>query len=289
MSNKMIQSETAGSGLPSQRVRKPLHLTEPRQVKQAIEETSEDTLEGAASDEDQNTQTPDPDDNTDWKKRADDRQTYINKLKEDLKAKDDALAKKAKELEDAQKIKKVLPLTEEEEDELGQSFPQWSKLAETKANKATDALREELMKDINVLNLQLAEYKKKDARTALKKYHPDFEKYDDGGEHFEAFKEWYLEQPTGVQNLVKSENILEVAKALDMFKKDVGIRSRSKKEKDLEASQSVSIDTPPKPEGSSKRTWKRSEIRALSKNLEEYAKHQEDINVAMREGRIIND
>ena len=115
--------------------------------------------------------------------------------------------------------------------------------------------------------------------------HPDFEDIRNSDD----FHGWAKEQPKSIQDWVynNADDADLASRALDLFKKDIGMdvapkKSRSKQSKksaaDMVSTKTTSVE--PKQE----KIWTEREIAKMS--MAEFDKHEAEISQAMQEGRI---
>jgi hypothetical protein len=267
----------------SDRQRSPLSLTNPS-TKQDEAATSATHSQAPSS---QATPKTDPAQTVNWEKRYGDLRADTEKrtaeLVEQLRLAHDAQAEKDRQLQEARTVKRVLPLNDEELKALQESFPEWNKLATTQAIKIAEEELAPVKKEMDDLRKQLKEQKTKEAKEWLSKIHPDWQKFQTDDE----FKVWYLEQPQGIKSLIDSDNVHEVSRGLDLYKKEKNINTKTKKDIELEASMGARVDSPLNPEAPLVKLWKRSEIKKMT--AREYEKNAVEINKAQSEGRILDE
>jgi hypothetical protein len=254
----------------------PVNLVDPRT---GAQENPTDTPSNAP---DPATQNKDPKGDETWEKRYADLRSYTDKrldaLVEQNKTLLEKLAEKDREITQVKSAKRELPASEDELKEFSESYPVWDRIIEAKAMKLSQGEVDALRAEVEALRTQLKEEKTEKAKAKLKDLHPDWEKL----EKDPVFNSWFAEQPEGVKNLIRSSDIYEIARGLDLFKKEIGIKT--KRERDLEASLAVKADAGVVPEENKPKIWTTSEIKKLSPR--EYEKLADEINKAMREGRI---
>ena len=271
------QGESLGyAAVPSRHYFTPVNLVDPRTGKQ---ETPTDTPSAAP---DPATQNKDPKGEETWEKRHADYRSWTDKridaLVEQNKTLLENLAAKDREIHQVKSAKRELPASEDELKEFSESYPVWDRVIEAKAMKLSQGEVDALRSEVEALRNQLKDEKTEKAKAKLKDLHPDWEKL----EKDPVFNSWFAEQPEGVKNLIRSSDIYEIARGLDLFKKEAGFKS--KKERDLEASLAVKTEATVVPEENKPKIWTTSEIKKMP--TREYEKYQEEINKARLEGRI---
>ena len=124
------------------------------------------------------------------------------------------------------------------------------------------------------------------AEQRLMDKHPDFEDIKNSDD----FHDWAKEQPESIQNWIynNADDSDLASRALDLFKKDIGIeptKTKSSSNKptkgsaaDMVSTKTTSVDT------QQERVWSEKEIAAMS--MAEYDKYESAISEAWQEGRI---
>jgi hypothetical protein len=127
---------------------------------------------------------------------------------------------------------------------------------------------------------------RQDAEKRLMNRHPDFEDIRNSDD----FHEWAKEQHSSIQAWIYDNNDDAdlASRALDLFKKDLGIdvpkaKSSSKKPTRQSAADMVSTKTT-SVEPNSEKVWSEREIASMS--MAEFDKYEQEISDAMQEGRI---
>tara|TARA_R100000654_G_scaffold26160_2_gene49683 strand:- start:606 stop:995 length:390 start_codon:yes stop_codon:yes gene_type:complete len=123
------------------------------------------------------------------------------------------------------------------------------------------------------------------AEERLMEKHPDFNDIRNSDD----FHAWAKEQPQSIQDWIydNSDNPDLASRALDLFKKDVGIEAEPKKttsKKTKSAADMVSTKTT-SVEPKSEKVWSEREIAAMS--MDEFDKYESEISEAMQQGRIV--
>ncbi len=217
-------------------------------------------------------------------KRLNDRTSFYDKRLAEMSEHTKSLVEKLAEVEAENKAlktaKKPLPASDDELREFAELHPDWARIIEAKAMQVAQTELEIAKEKAEKREKQLQDIKAKEAKDKLRQLHPDFETL----EHDAQFKQWYSQQPKGVQNLIVSSDIYECSRGLDLYKKEMGIKT--KKEKDLDASMSVNVSAPAvNTEENKPKVWTTSEIKKL--NPRQYEKVAEEIAKALREGRVV--
>lgn len=234
-----------------------------------------------------NSQQPSQPDNTDWKKRYADLQSHSDKkvaeVNKILAAKDQELAETKKQLQQQAQGKKSYPVSEQELEQWVKEFPPLKGIIETIALKAIDARGDEIrdeFKKVEELTNELASEK---GRAELLKIHPDANEI----EHDPRFAQWFNEQESEIQQLVISKLPKKIAKAITLFKKDLGIVTKTAEDLQREASRAIDIGHTPVDVPQEQKTWYESEVAKMS--ITQYARLEGQIEKARKEGRFVYD
>ena len=214
-----------------------------------------------------------------FKKRYDDLKRHydstVNKHKDDIE-------KLKRQLEEnADKIN--LPKTKEEVDAWKAKYPDVYDIIETIAYTKADEKSKKLQSDLKELETQQASVQRDRAEVELAKLHPDFNDIRED----EKFHEWVAKQDSTIQGWLydNTSNAKLAARAIDLYKMDTGY-GKKKTNKSLEASKSVTSTSKREVDTSNKKMWKISEIAKMKP--QQFAKYEKDIDLARKEGRIVN-
>jgi hypothetical protein len=219
-----------------------------------------------------------------FKKRYSDLRRHQQKQAEEFKTE---LAALKTQLESATKKEMKLPKSDEDIESWASEYPDVAAIVETiamkKAKEQSSAL-EERLKAID--ELQTSATKEK-AEAALMQLHPDFDEIRDSDE----FHTWADEQPKWVQDaLYENDNdARSAARAIDLYKADMGIGKSTKGKNDKGAAEAVAPKNKrSKPQSDEASTYLReSQIEQMS--AQEYEKHADEIMDAIRSGKFIYD
>jgi hypothetical protein len=131
------------------------------------------------------------------------------------------------------------------------------------------------------------EAQREKAEAELMQVHPDFEEIRDT----DNFHNWVEEQPKWVQDALydNDTDAKSAARAIDLYKADMGISSKKKSSKDKDAATAIgSRSERSKPEGDETKAYmKESAVAKMS--AQEYEKRQEEIAEAIRTGKFVYD
>ena len=214
-----------------------------------------------------------------FKKRYDDLKRHYDSTVN--KHKDDVEKLKRQLEENADKIN--LPKTKEEVDAWKAKYPDVYDIIETIAYTKADEKSKKLQSDLKELETQQASVQRDKAEVELAKLHPDFNDIRED----EKFHEWVAKQDSTIQGWLydNTSNAKLAARAIDLYKMDTGY-GKKKTNKSLEASKSVTSTSKREVDTSNKKMWKISEIAKLKP--QQFAKYEKDIDLARKEGRIVN-
>ena len=219
-----------------------------------------------------------------FKKRYSDLRRHQQKQAEEFKAE---LAAMKSQLEKATTKEMKLPKSDEDIEQWAADYPDVAAIVETiamkKAAEQSTAL-EERMKAID--EMQTSATKEK-AEAALMQMHPDFDEIRDSDD----FHNWAEEQPKWVQDALydNDNDARSAARAIDLYKADMGIAANKKSKSNKDAAKSVTAkNTRNKPQEDESSTYLReSQVDKMS--AQEYEKHADEIMDAIRSGKFIYD
>ena len=219
-----------------------------------------------------------------FKKRYSDLRRHQQKQAEEFKAE---LAAMKSQLEKATKKEMKLPKSDEDIETWAAEYPDVAAIVETiamkKAAEQSTAL-EERMKAID--DMQTSATKEK-AEAALMQMHPDFDEIRDSDD----FHNWAEEQPKWIQDALydNDNDARSAARAIDLYKADMGIAEAKKSKPSKDAAKSVTTkNTRNKPQEDASSTYLReSQVDKMS--VQEYEKHSDEIMEAIRSGKFIYD
>ena len=214
-----------------------------------------------------------------FKKRYDDLKRHydstVNKHKDDIE-------KLKRQLEEnANKIN--LPKTKEEVDAWKAKYPDVYDIIETIAYTKADEKAKKVESNLKELESQQLAVQRDRAEVELAKSHPDYNEIRED----EKFHEWVAKQDSTIQGWLyeNTTNAKLAARAIDLYKMDTGY-GKKKTAKSLEASKSVTSTSKREVDTSNKKVWKISEIAKMKP--QQFAKYEKDIDLARKEGRIVN-
>ena len=180
----------------------------------------------------------------------------------------------------------IPPKSKDELESWRKEYPDVYEMVETIAMNKADSRTQEMETKYQNLQVQQEEIVKEKAEVELLKLHPDFSDIrakDD-------FHEWATKQDPVIQDWLyeNTSNANLAGRAIDLYKMDKGLGKYSKKEEqDVKKEAAKAVSKTRKAEASDapiKKIWSNAEIAKM--NVREYAKHEEEIDKAVKEGRI---
>ena len=213
-----------------------------------------------------------------FKKRYDDLKRHydetVNKHKDEL-----LKLKKEKEAIASKPIFK----SKEELEEWRRDYPDMYDSVMQMTTEATMKAKQEMQEELLQIKKQQTSLARDRAEVELAKKHPDFKDIRDSSD----FHDWASVQDSTVQSWLydNTDNPKSAARAIDLYKYDRGLSTKkvnydAKKEAAKAVSKTKVSETP-----SEKKTWKWAEIQKMKPDV--YAKFEEEIDKAHREGRIV--
>ena len=251
--------------------------------KELLDEEADATATGSEDTSDQEA-TPDEERPVDaeekvFKKRYDDLKRHYDSTVN--KHKDEVSSLKTQLDDHADKIQ--LPKSKEEIEAWRSKYPDVYDVIETIAYTKADEKSKKMEANLKDLETEQVKVKKEKAEIELAKIHPD---YNDLRKN-ESFHKWVEEQDSQIKSWLydNDTNAKLAARAIDLYKVDSGT-SKKKADNTLEASKSVTSTSKKEVDVSNKKIWKLSEISKMKPN--QFTKFEKEIDLARKEGRIVN-
>lgn len=218
-----------------------------------------------------------------FKKRYGDLRRHMS---EKEKANEERIKALEAQLQSASNKELVLPKSDADIEAWAKQYPDVAAIVEAIADKKAKERSSDLdsrLKEFETIRAQTAREK---AEAQLMRVHPDFLdiRNDD------AFHEWAEEQPKMVQDALydNMDDVKAVARVIDLYKADKGIKTTKASSDDKAAASSVRSRSSPAPEADETKSYLReSAVNAMS--AAEFEKHSDEIQKAMREGKFIYD
>ena len=221
---------------------------------------------------------------TNYKKRYDDLKKHYDQKLSEFKRTEQELRDQAKEAEPQYQA----PKTQEDLDRFRTEYPDLYDTVETVAHMRSQQEVEALRSRFSVIEQREAEIAAREAESALQERHPDFDQIrgDD------SFHEWAQEQPDQIQDWIYNNpnDVTLAVKALDLYKLETGKGQGSRKRRsgnrqpqggsaaDMVSTKTTNVDA------KEAKIWTESEIAKMS--LDQFDRHEEEIKIAMEEGRV---
>lgn len=190
------------------------------------------------------------------------------------------------QLEDATKQEIKLPKSDEDIDAWANKYPDVAAIVETIAIKKAKEQSKQLETRVRELDEMQSNVHREKAEAQLLSFHPDFNEIKETDE----FHEWADEQPKWVQDaLYENETDAKAAaRAIDLYKSDIGLRSKNKKNTSKDAAKSVmSRPSKSRPTINAEGMIKESDVNTMS--AAEYEQNADAIMEAIRSGKFIYD
>ena len=268
--------------------RKPWHKQERKQTPSAAEslyyEEDNDTKPQQQKATRKKAPSSEDEPSTNYKKRYDDLKKHYDQKLSEFKRTEQELRDQAKEAEPQYQA----PKTQEDLDRFRTEYPDLYDTVETVAHMRSQQEVEALRSKLSVIEQREAEIVAREAESALQERHPDFDEIrgDD------SFHEWAQEQPNQIQDWIYNNpnDVTLAVKALDLYKLETGKGQGSRKRRsgnrqpqggsaaDMVSTKTTNVDA------KEAKIWTESEIAKMS--LDQFDRHEEEIKIAMEEGRV---
>jgi len=215
-----------------------------------------------------------------YKKRYDDLKTHYDSRLNEFKAREQELIQEAVSNRPEYKA----PKSAEELEKFKNEYPDVYEVVESVAHMQSENQVAELQTRLDAMQGRETEILKREAEKDLRETHPDFDEIRNSDD----FQDWADLQPESIKDWIfnNPSDANLASRALDLFKKDIGLeqpKSNSKQTKqsaaDMISTKTTSVDT------NQQRVWSEREIAAMS--VAEFDKYESEISDAMQEGRII--
>jgi len=217
----------------------------------------------------------------DYKKRYDDLKKHYDSKLNEFKSREQELLEEAANSRPSY----VAPKSPEELEKFREEYPDVYEVVETVSHLQSEEKSKDLREKLEKLQTREQELLRKDAEKRLMDKHPDFEDIRNSDD----FHGWAKEQPKSIQDWVynNADDADLASRALDLFKKDIGMdvapkKSNSKQSKKSAADMVSTKTTSVEPQQT--KVWTEREIAKMS--MAEFDKHEAEISQAMQEGRI---
>ena len=258
-----------------------VYFEEPKNRLFESDDINEVEAEGSVNTKELESKKETPYKKPDYKKRYDDLKKHYDSKLNEFKSREQELLDEATSNRPAYKA----PKSPEELEKFRAEYPDVYEVVETVAHMESESKAKVLEERLSKLQERENKMLREQAEKRLMKRHPDFEEIKNSDD----FHSWAKEQPSDIQKWIyENANDADLAsRALDLFKKDIGMdvapkKSNSKQSKksaaDMVSTKTTSVE--PKQE----KVWTEREIAKMS--MAEFDKHEAEISTAMQEGRI---
>jgi len=180
----------------------------------------------------------------------------------------------------------VPPKSKEELESWRKEYPDVYEMVETIAMNKADTRAKEMETKYQNLQVQQEQINREKAEVELLQEHPDYKDIRSKDE----FHDWAAKQDPVIQGWLyeNASNASLAGRAIDLYKMDKGVSKLSKKQETAvkkEAAKAITKTAKAtESELPKKKVWSNAAIAKMS--VREYAKHEEDIDNAVKEGRI---
>jgi len=218
----------------------------------------------------------------DYKKRYDDLKKHYDSKLNEFKSREQELLEQAAE----NRPNYVAPKSPEELEKFREEYPDVYEVVETVSHLQSEEKSKDLREKLERLQSREKELVRKDAEKRLMDKHPDFEDIRNSDD----FHGWAKEQPKSIQDWVynNADDADLASRALDLFKKDIGMdvapkKSNSKRSKKSAADMVSTKTTSVEPQ--QEKVWTEKEIASMS--MDQFDRYEAEISEAMQQGRIV--
>lgn len=251
-----------------------LYFEKPKAKSKKVESVSEEPVEQEAT-------RDEPYKRPDYKKRYDDLKKHYDSKLNEFKSREQELLEKAAENRPQYKA----PKSPEELEKFREEYPDVYEVVETVSHLQSEEKSKDLREKLERLQQREQELVRKDAEKRLMDKHPDFEDIRNSDD----FHGWAKEQPKSIQDWVynNADDADLASRALDLFKRDIGIDTVQKKSNSQKSRRSAADMVSTKTttvEPQQTKVWTEKEIAAMS--MDEFDRHEAEISEAMQQGRI---
>ena len=254
------------------------------EIRQLEEKRNAPPVEPVKKDDDLDGPEPTDAEEKTFKKRYGDLRRHSQKMQHDLQTQLDSVKE---QLEKTAAKEMKLPSSEADLAQWMQSYPDVAKIVETiamkKAKEQSQGI-EERLKRIDDLEKQALIDK---AELELTRLHPDFAQIKQDDE----FHDWVEQQPKWIQQALYDNDTDAVAasRAIDLYKADKGIKTRTKKDDTKDAARSVNTRFERNTPSATNTEGVFSESQVDKMTIQQYEANEEAIVASMRNGTFVRD
>jgi len=261
-----------------------VYFEEPKNRLFKSDDLNDVEAEGSVNTEALESKKDEPYSKPNYKKRYDDLKRHYDSKLDEFKSREQELMDEATSNRPAYQT----PKSPEELEQFKNEYPDVYEVVETVAHLQTESKAKVLEERLSKLQERETQLVRQSAEQRLMDKHPDFEDIKNSDD----FHGWAKEQPESIQNWIynNADDSDLASRALDLFKKDLGIeptktKSSSKKPTRQSAADMVSTKTT-SIEPNQEKVWSLKEIDAMSP--QEFDKHETAISEAWQQGKILN-
>lgn len=212
-----------------------------------------------------------------WKKRYSDLRKHMATKEKEWNQRLEELEAKANT-----PTNQALPQSKEEIEKWVKKYPDIARIVKGIAKEESEATGQEIGSRVKELEKLKEEISLEKAKNELLRRHPDFDAISESDD----FIEWVEKAPKWVQTAIYDDlDVDSAASAIELYKFKKGIKPKNT-EKDAAAAVKTRSNTTPVDDES--KNWF-SESKVSKMNMKEYAKHEEAILDAMKNGKFIYD
>ena len=219
-----------------------------------------------------------------FKKRYGDLRRHAQKKETDLQKQIDDLKT---QLEASTKKEIQYPKSEAELETWMEQYPDVAQIVETIAMKKAHEQASEFESKFKAIDEMKHEAQREKAEAELMRLHPDFEEIRDTDD----FHNWVEEQPKWVMDALydNDSDAKSAARAIDLYKADMGITAKKKSSKDKDAAKAIGTRSErSSPESDETKSYiKESDVNRMT--AQQYEKAADEIAEAIRTGKFIYD
>ena len=218
---------------------------------------------------------------TNYKKRYDDLKRHYDQKLSEFKQKEQELTAMAKNAQPQYEA----PKTPEQLEKFKTEYPDLYDTVESVAYMRSSEQVNQLQEQLQMIQQREATALKREAEADLISRHPDFE--DIRGS--DNFHKWADDQPEQIQDWIykNPDNAMLASKAIDLFKLETGLSTQTKSQPrkpqgsaaDMVSTKTTTVDA------QQPKIWTEREIAAMS--LDTFDKYEDEINLAVTEGRVV--
>ena len=258
-----------------------MFFEEPQNKLFKSDDITEVEAEGSVNTEELESKKDTPYKRPNYKKRYDDLKKHYDSKLNEFKSREQELIEEATK----NRTEYTAPKSEEELEQFKEQYPDVYEVVETVAHMQSESKAKVLEERLSKLQERENQLVRQDAESQLMNKHPDFEEIKNSDD----FHDWAKVQPESIQEWVYSNasDADLASRALDLFKRDMGIEPTKTKSISKPTRQSAADMVSTKTttvEPKQEKVWSEREIAALS--MAEFDKYEKEISDAMQEGRI---